>query len=458
MSRQVVIKYNGEKALRRKCRYIKGEFYEKDVDCFKLNGRWNRINNGRVFYDYSLKKWNLFSLANPLEGYVDYKEGVIIKGFFTETIETVKIFKNNNTIHCLNEELALKLGFKEDVASEYYTPTGNNNPGIKQRYKKNLSYNIKDDEINNSHYHFLYPDKKNYKIDKFLNGFQFGFEFETSDGYIKQNKLIKHGVVPLKDGSLRDEDGFEPYEYTTIPLTGYKGVCNIVDFSKILNKCCNFNNWCSLHIHISGLKPTKSNIIKTYHVIREIQNELLLMFPYYKTAPSGLTKNNKNYCMKLKAINLLDVVDFDILKENYYNYIFKYVSCGANSSAHINKQLHEHPMQTSKWNISSRYYIVNFVPFLFSNKRTLEFRVHEATFDYKTIINWLFICISILKFIQNSDESILYKNINFKDVLSNTPFSKKLYAYYLERVEYFNDLKSKDILDGTLKNPKNSVI
>ena len=48
----IVTTFDGTKTKRSKCRYIKGKLYEINRQCFKVNGEWHRINNGKITLNY----------------------------------------------------------------------------------------------------------------------------------------------------------------------------------------------------------------------------------------------------------------------------------------------------------------------------------------------------------------------------------------------------------------------
>ena len=60
-----------------------------------------------------------------------------------------------------------------------------------------------------------------------------------------------------------------------------------------------------------------------------------------------------------------------------------------------------HPLDREnvhKWNINSRYHIVNFNPLFFGNNKTVEFRCHTNTFNKHKIMHWVFITSAIVKY------------------------------------------------------------
>lgn len=92
---ETIIKYNKEKALKINCRKIKGEYYEKNKDCFFINNKWYRLNSGYIEFDHEKQEYVLKN-ESMTEGVVDFKDKKIVKGFFTPNIYENVIVRNNN--------------------------------------------------------------------------------------------------------------------------------------------------------------------------------------------------------------------------------------------------------------------------------------------------------------------------------------------------------------------------
>jgi hypothetical protein len=88
-----------------------------------------------------------------------------------------------------------------------------------------------------------------------------------------------------------------------------------------------------------------------------------------------------------------------------------------------------------------------------SDRQTVEFRAHHAILSPDKAINWLFICVAIVRYAeQNSsklvsnldkrislEEILMYYGNNFKTEYAKS-VSKYLIAYYNNRVQYFDKL------------------
>ena len=57
------------------------------------------------------------------------------------------------------------------------------------------------------------------------------------------------------------------------------------------------------------------------------------------------------------------------------------------------------------------YHLVNFNNLVFSNARTWEFRIHNGTFSFTKIVNWLFICIAITTFAEKYSKEIISRKL-----------------------------------------------
>ncbi len=412
----LVTTWDGREVPLEKCKRIgktNPQYYEINVDCFYVlhpsGYRWTRLNTGKIAYSHESKKYELITtLQNNNElvnGIIDANEN---KGYFKFNPYTTVVLVDNhlespeNGTLCLNKELANDLGYHEYFGSGLY---------VKEKDKKRIAslskiqlYKYKGvNKLNynadNNNKMFLNIIKEYQQNKKFINispnteqaakllPYSFGIEYETSNGFIPKQSLSLLGVVPLKDGSLRKENGEEPYEYTTIPLEGAYGLETIKMLSNELNKRCEFDHKCSLHIHLGNLKKrTPEFVIAFYKLCYNLQDEIFSMFPAYKNHPEKYVANfHKNYCQKLPDLNL-DQFNFSTIKspkdaklmtKEAFDLIYRYMCDGVVSVTddYYNLSNTVHPKgDIDKWNYMARYHFVNLVPYLFSNKKTIEFR------------------------------------------------------------------------------------
>lgn len=396
---------------------INNEYYEKNVDVVLVNNRWNRVDNGIVAYDNQKGIWR--KKSDMIFGYV-----LNGQGYFTPNLKNVTAITTKGMVTCLNEKAALNNGFVDEFCSDYYIPYYKGHDKIRINPKaKPKNYNI---VINKQKYNLLKPmsPMRDLKLERFLKGIKFGFEFETSNGYIKSNKLIDYGVSGLLDGSLR-EDGVEPFEYTTIPHFGTRGLNYIKEFMGVLKTHCEHNEKCSTHINLSGTEVKKSNLIYLYNLLEKIQDDLFKMFPESRAF--------SEYCKKLKRFSKNYNFESTLQYKSYYHDIIKFLSCGYSLSEVNNIKNKTHPVQKQKWYISSRYYFVNLNDYYYNNNPRIEFRIHEGCFDFDKIFNWFLMCVKIIKFANQMDYQDLSRKITLDEVLFKGFYGKELKEYYMSR-------------------------
>jgi hypothetical protein len=482
-------------------------YYQKNVTCFKIQNldgvikndkdwQWHRIDNGLISYDADENKWDLISRLNHkyncVKGIYDETKNI---GYFTANIhKTVYLkddFKTSKYIACINAELAEKLGYFDlNYDGFYYLKSAlsvdelkyiTNNKPQKAEYKFDgvlkssvNKYGADDTNVafikilkhySSNNINILHED---FILSNFIKEFTFGAEFETNTGFIPEKYCYKYGVIPLRDGSIGG------YEYTTIPLFGNKGVATLRNLCNILTKRTTIDYNCSFHLHLGGYDRTSESIVALYKLILQIQDEIFLMFPAYQQNKPKYLGTSKNYCKKLPELGFTGNIKDDL------NEIFMFLTAPEDDNHCIdwersksidskwNLNTYVHPLDTSgqsKWNIKSRYYHINLVPFVFSKKHTVEFRLHTPTTNFTKVINWLLICSAILKFAKiNQTELLENKLFTLTDVLNvyknkNTPeginMSEYLVKYHHDRKSYFMQcLKNNDIYGTELTQDK----
>lgn len=498
-----IIKFDGKPALRENCKRIDGEYYEINIDCFLIANdkgelKWTRKNTGRISFNYNTQSWELTKKLRDNPNYVEgiYNENKDRGYFLLNPYENIVLLEKSNEtetdgVICLNKELAEKLGYIEDFRTGCYLNSKNLTANGKkiiqsksiQSYPKikKLAYNA---DNNNSYFlnvikqynenkKFLRLDDYTTQAAKLLGNLSYGLEIETSNGYIPYNLLAPLGIVPLKDGSLRDEHGVEPYEYTTVPLSGETGLQTIKEQFYELNKRCEINHKCSLHIHIGSIpKRNMEFIIALYKLAYNIQDEIFEMFPYYKTYPEQCGFH-KNYCAKLPDLQLnnykfnkgnMTPSEAKKMVKSAFDKIYWWGSDQTinetNSEWNLDTCLHPKG-NTEKWNYYARYHWLNFHNFIFSNRHTIEFRVHTPTLNFTKASNWLFITAGIIQFAEQFTNEILrdevefnlktvlscYKNYFFKSFYEND-YSNKVSDYLINYVNFRKKKMKEDIEKG----------
>jgi hypothetical protein len=273
-------------------------------------------------------------------------------------------------LSCKNPDLLLKKGYDFSFNDDLIYPK---NKEFKSKFSISLgagygSLNYGSDNALSSAsllHEKLYDlpiTKEHYHISKALGNYTFGLEFETRNGYLSKPITKKLGLIPLKDGSLRLNDGKEPYEFVTIPLSGYKGISTLDNVCKVLSDRTIFDQKCSLHLHLGNVPYDELFIISFMKLIISIQEELLTLFPLYKTN-SELIGNSKNYCkllpleIKPKTIsdfNRMSKLDIEEYISENFNNIYRFVSDGQTPNKDYNRRILNHPSHGQKWNIHSR--------------------------------------------------------------------------------------------------------
>lgn len=296
-------------------------------------------------------------------------------------------------------------------------------------------------------------ERSTLRVSKLLGDISFGCESETECGILPHTIKNQLGVVICKDGSIE----YSP-EYVTVPYSGAKGLQSLKNFFTELETRCTTNHKCSLHYHFGNTRKDREYVLALYKLFHDIQGELFRMLPYYKKYYKGYKK--QNYTKPL--VNIIPIYDKNG-NESYKSYInktymelFKYLNSGLPASADYNRKNHHHSQGNTKWNISTRYSALNFIPMIFSNRETVEFRMLQGTINKTKGLNWFFICLAILKYADKNSTRILtdlYKENTLKEVLSiypessNFQLSEYLYAYYINRVSYHeNRIKNGDLL------------
>jgi hypothetical protein len=369
---------------------------------------------------------------------------------------------NNKSKIFINSKVAKKCKYIELIGTDYFGLESRAGSSLvskvkKEGYGKGLDYNIgssnilqKEIENNFKNYNLEISEKASI-LSNITEKYSFGIEYETSSGYIPKRYLYKTALVPLKDGSL---DG--GIEYTTLPLQGASGIQSIINQCKLLSKYCTINDRCSYHVHIGNVPKTKEFGLAFYMLFKQIQEELFEIIPPYKKDVEWLIRRKKDYCKSLRSLNLFsnsivrnNEIDKDSLNKEF-NKLFLFLTEGVPESEHNNLQNGIHPRSgQGKWNWKSRYYALNMINLYFAKSGTVEFRMHTPTINVFKVLNWLFICIAIVKYAEENTLKILgaKDKINLNEVLSvynnldeeGLKVSEYLQEYVLSRKESFDE-------------------
>lgn len=220
-----------------------------------------------------------------------------------------------------------------------------------------------------------------YPLSKHL-GYTFGLEFETSMGYIPQEKCFRDGLIPLRDGSISG------IEYSTVVLEGNRGLNLLKQQLATLKEYNKFNKECALHIHMGGFPVDPIHIFALYSlwytVERELENREYIPKLSFHTA--NYKNNHKDYCNKLPG------------RVGTFEGLFEYIT----GKKYLGSLVQPHPAdieKRAKWNIKARYFGLNLVNMLcYKGPKTVEFRFLRPTFNYRKITLWLYVLNAVLKY------------------------------------------------------------
>lgn len=459
---------DGNLADRNDCKKHLGKFYVKNKHCFLMDdGKWYRIDTNKITYDNRLKKW-VFSNYSLINGVVDLEDdGTPIMGRFSvdKSIYTIIIdLKDNMPISVMDENIVTKSPYYiKSLSKDVYVRR--NKYLTKDKFDYYFKKQIVDFNAENLKYHasdyiedytryyndwFKGPllrfesESRSYIYD-YLEDITFGLEAETFDGKIPDRHCKSNGIIPLKDGSLRKAGKPLPIEYASVVLSGRKGIKTVIKQCELLNEYCERSVKESLHIHIGGIKPTKEYSVAIYNLTRMIQDEIYKMFPKaYKN--TGVFKG-KDYCKELPDLGFTDDLNSNFIK--LYGFL------AGDEDDIFNDFGKPHP-RGEKWNINSRYYIQNLNNLLFSKSETVEWRIHNSTFNPDKIVNWVYILRAISMYALKSQDklstnsfpnSIFLKDIIISEYGNSRLLTKYLLAYiaFRKRVSKEAHLKRDDV-------------
>jgi hypothetical protein len=426
---KTVTTFSGNKEYRKNCKKIKDNYYVINKECFLIGDTWYRIDSGLIAKDYEKGDWFLTKNRpkDVVQGYVDMEHKIL--GFFTRN-PYKNVIIASGSMYVFDEETAVKGGYVEDKSTGKFIRKGDATDKIYNSLDHtHKGYNIEDNKeeypakvkLYNEYPTQILDDIRNYAV--MLGDTTFGAELECQKGYLPDYLQARMGVVVCRDGSLKDENGRPGPEFVTIPLSGEKGLQTLVDICKALSIRTEIGLNCSLHLHLGNINTDKRFMVGLYRLCHKIQNEIFQMFPYYKANPDGI--KHKNYNQKLPTLQIYTCTDEDkkgltkFIDESYRK-IFMWLAEGAlepekNSSRKVYK--HPHP---NKWERHARYYWMNSMNVIFSERNTIEFRLHTPTTNAQKVFNWLFICNAIVRFAEEHAEEIITsrKRIRMSEILN----------------------------------------
>jgi hypothetical protein len=422
-----------------KTRKFKNGFYEIGVDCVKLNNRYWRVGVS-VEYDHANKRYDF--KRNLIQGYVGKNKigwfksnkNNVFKGFVKTTSEHIVQNLSKSKTVFLNKYVAIENNYKRipnldsDLYIEKKIPI--------QKYNFKLSptmYNTADlseFRLNTLSELFIRSLNNNPLIDKINNAlklsrYKFGIEYETSIGTI--DKPTELGLIELRDGSLQSNSlPVRPVEYATTIIPGDNLISALKKQTRELKYNCGYNQFCSTHVHISGIPFSMIYGQKLYEQLVLIQDEFFTYFPISRMIPQTIGKE-KNHCKKLPVENNAHKLFLDTRHYKDSNHLKKLMKEGLDFSLR-------------KWNNEGRYYFVNMFGYYFKpNARTIEFRIHEGTFDFKAIFYYIILITAILEYVEKNPLTEKLSDI-FESI--NPMFRKQVIEHFEQRRSLFFKINS----------------
>lgn len=477
---KIVESISGKMEYRNNCRKMKGAYYIKGEDCHWIDNTWYRVNSGMIVFNYTSKSWVLKSKAkelNLIEGIVaDDGKCNFIMGFFeANPCMNVKLTdaRKGSIYTAMSVEILSNSCIEYLSLGEYYFNLDLSGKTEAKKIKnlvnnKDKGYNIEDneeefaDKIKWFEKNKLHIDRNVLKYSKLLGDITFGCELECIRGYLPSHIQYQTGTVVCRDGSLHDQDGTQGPEFTTIPMTGAKGVQALINLCNGLTERTDIDKHCAMHLHIGNIPTSRLFLVALYKLGIMIQDELFALFPYYKNDERQYAGKDKNYCQKLTvlqpyAARCLEKDTYNGYVNDGYYRIFNFLSGTKNyPSSRMNRSNKAHP-KVNKWERFSRYYWLNLMNTIFSKRNTVEFRLHNGTTNAQKTITWLFICNAIVKTATLKAGQILTgKKFTLNDVIeyylstkvrTGNEMYEYLSAFIAKRKDYFEkDYKRGDVM------------
>lgn len=453
---------SGETEYRRNCRKIKEAYYVIDEQCFEVEGKWYASTSKLITLDYETGKYVLIRTSQLVYGFVGFKaDGSANLGYFTEN-KYKNVLVNipaHGPIRSISEEFLTKLDCVEDISTGVWHAKCNITAGQIKKFEeirsrrvfKEKGYNIEDNQeefIEKVKLYHELPMKisaKATRYGKMLGATTFGCEFETATGYVPDHIQNQTGTIICRDGSIDNA------EFVTVPMKNAKGLITLANLCKQLCKRTTVDIRCSFHVHLGTLPDDRLFLVALYALCLRIQDDVFTMFPYYKIEWKSFKK--KNYCQKLRKLGIGKLKtdtkeEYETYVNDGYYRLFKWLNEGLDPDDDFNRRNHVHA-RGYKWERAGRYYWVNFMNMFFSDRKTMEFRIHHATTNSYKVINWIFICNAIVKYAERNTKSILADGsaITLEEVLGfyakefknadGKFLTNYLRAYVKERKDYF---------------------
>lgn len=345
-----VTDFRGREIPKERARYIKGNYYEVDVDCIDYGGLSYRNTSKKLVFDHSSKKYvHINEINNLVQGIVGPKGET---GYFRPNHETIiisrlevvnstkkffddveipeesrdgfdlrnyeqqqfnkggKIFKWRRS-YAINEQIADLNGYVECFSTEVWYKLSDCSEGMRKAMGVKRTppeemgrdiHNLEDakdkDMLIKAYEDLKIPiGVKSHKL-AFNIPYSFGVEFEISNGFIPKRHRLFYGLKALRDGSVSNTGT----ELVTMPMKGAKGIEVLKHLGDLISRRCEQDGSCSTHIHLGSFDRTKVFALSLFNLCSKIQDEMFKMMPASRLMPSPTT--GKIYCQKLPNIGL----------------------------------------------------------------------------------------------------------------------------------------------------------
>ncbi len=431
---------SGKTVPREAAKDIKGLFHEENVDCFKINGRWYRINCGLIGFNMDMKKWFIlkeidsFNFQNKV--IIDYNfEGNPVYGYTVARRELfIPIKTKEGEVLAANQKVAERkyvinphLGIFSDSTSKM--PGSPLNPqdfpySLKDYGLKPASYEEITKTIGNPRTFYAYLSKLYHDINdtkgssnlakqynSVLGKITFGIEAESCNPGLSNLALIaRSGLVCLRDGSVKG------YEVVSHPHKGFGGLLATATQFSTVEPVFNFDQSCSIHIHVAGHTLSDLQLFALFCLCNRLQDEIFEFVHPYKRNIDYLKTLKHEYSEPLKSLNVVynkgivdqnDKINIDAFQKAFTTFC-KFITIGAAT------KIQDVYQDTAKYRINSRYSWVNFVNFLKDRSATLEFRCFPPSFNGPTIAVWAAICKAIYHYGVHNANRILSDGFHAK--------------------------------------------
>lgn len=208
--------------------------------------------------------------------------------------------------------------------------------------------------------------------------YTFGLEFETSMGYIPEERCYKDGLIPLRDGSITG------LEYSTVVLQGDQGLSLLFNQQLAdLEEYTEFNKECSLHVHMGSFPITPKHVFAVYVICKRLEPWLANNLAHDTFKTSRYKASGKDYC------NLLPPMES-------FRQLYEWLT----GTPFFGSLTQAHPCdiaKNAKWKIHQRYLWLNLINMVcYTGPKTIEFRFLRPTFNKRIIMMWLWVFNAIL--------------------------------------------------------------